>query len=132
MFPTHSSGAGCVFMYTSLGDPPWLVVGAPMPTPGNTITANTTPTHTPMATDVSHRREITFIDHTSRVDTYPHERRNRIERIPGAARGSSWEKSRAVRPRRGPMPRGVLRLMVVALRTLPGVTSTSHSVTQQR
>jgi hypothetical protein len=34
-------------MYTSLGGPPWLVVGAPMPTPGNTITASTATTLTP-------------------------------------------------------------------------------------
>jgi hypothetical protein len=27
-------------MYTSLGDPPWLTVGSPMPTPGRTTSAS--------------------------------------------------------------------------------------------
>ena len=38
-------------MYTSLGDPPWLVVGAPMPRPGN-ITASTATIAAPTATAV--------------------------------------------------------------------------------
>ena len=37
-------------MNTSVGDPPWLVVGEPMPIPGNTVTASTATTATTTAT----------------------------------------------------------------------------------
>ena len=37
-------------MNTSVGDPPWLVVGEPMPIPGNTVTASTATTVTTTAT----------------------------------------------------------------------------------
>jgi hypothetical protein len=39
-------------MYTSLGDPPWLVVGAPMPTPAVTVTASTAPIAVPIAAEI--------------------------------------------------------------------------------